>query len=79
MGSKYKKELEAEIDPKFIPQSLGGTYTGYNEPFLFDTTEGGLLSYPHREYPFVESSDGGDGGGKISADDVQVGVEEEHK
>jgi hypothetical protein len=78
VGAKYKKELEADVDPKYIPQQLGGTYTGYNEPFHFDVSEGGLLCYPHRQYPFDGPCvGGGDGGGKISADDVQVSVEEE--
>ena len=77
MGSKYKKDLEADVPPSSIPTSLGGTYSGYNEPFPFDVSPAGLLAYPHRQYPFApdaESSEGGDK--KVSAEDVSVVVPE---
>lgn len=70
VGSKYKKELEGIVPPESIPECLGGGYKGYNEPFAFDVSEGGLLAYPHRQYPFVAD----DGEMKVSADDVRASV-----
>eukprot|EP00602_Paraphysomonas_sp_CaronLab_P008996 CAMPEP_0185023696 /NCGR_PEP_ID=MMETSP1103-20130426/6342_1 /TAXON_ID=36769 /ORGANISM="Paraphysomonas bandaiensis, Strain Caron Lab Isolate" /LENGTH=339 /DNA_ID=CAMNT_0027556411 /DNA_START=34 /DNA_END=1053 /DNA_ORIENTATION=+ len=52
MGSNYLSTLEQEVPLESIPTSLGGRYEGYNEAFEFDTSEGGLLAYPHVEYPF---------------------------
>jgi hypothetical protein len=35
--------------------SLGGNYQGWNTPFDFDRAEDGLLAYPHRSFPFVDT------------------------
>jgi hypothetical protein len=35
--------------------SLGGNYQGWNTPFNFDQAEDGLLAFPHRTFPFVDT------------------------
>ncbi|CAE7853718.1 unnamed protein product, partial [Symbiodinium microadriaticum] len=67
VGSKFMKELEADVLPEAIPECLGGDYKGYNEPFAFDVSEGGLLAYPHMRYPFEGGSDL-----KVRADELEV-------
>lgn len=42
-GSDFMEALQKDIDMASIPAMLGGTYREFNEPFVFDVTEGGAL------------------------------------
>lgn len=46
-GYNFLEELKKEIPITSIPAHFGGTYEGYNEPFPFDWSDGGLMDlYP---------------------------------
>lgn len=52
ISSPFLSALSAEVPLSSIPVSLGGSYQGWNTPFEFDQSEGGLLVYPSRTYPY---------------------------
>jgi hypothetical protein len=55
ISSPFLPSLQTEVPIESIPVSLGGQYAGWNTPFEFDTSENGLLAFPHQAYPFNAS------------------------
>jgi hypothetical protein len=50
MGTSFRRELEAEIDPTQLPERVGGQYKTPTVPFEFDCQhENSLLWTPPRE------------------------------
>eukprot|EP01036_Dinobryon_divergens_P052204 gene52204-69842_t len=45
LGTDYMSEVAKEIPVNSLPSVLGGEFNGNTAPFLFDTSEGGLLSF----------------------------------
>lgn len=56
-----------------IPKAVGGTYEGYNRPFVFDTSNQGPFYYPGFVKPSNSSSTGKDGSSRI-ADAISVSL-----